>query len=80
MYFKLIFKAKFLAKMFKYYLFAVHSFVLNDPPQVYRLDLPRFEVWIKEIKFPEDGKIIKAPDFERSFEVLKDISFEIDEA
>ncbi len=52
------------------------SFVLNGPPQVYRLDLARFEVWVTDVKFSGDGKIVSGPNFERSQEILKDMPIE----
>jgi hypothetical protein len=52
------------------------AFVLNDSHQVYRLDLTRFNLWVTELQFSEDGKIISAPNFERSLEILKDIPIE----
>ncbi len=47
------------------------SFVLNDSREVYRLDLERFEVWVNEIQFAEDGKSISMPNFERSLDIVK---------
>lgn len=52
------------------------SFVLDGAATAYRLDLNRFEVWVKEIQFAEDGRITAAPDFERSLEILKGIPIE----
>jgi hypothetical protein len=52
------------------------AFVLNDSNQVYRLDLARFNLWVAELQFAEDGKINSAPDFERSLEILKDTAIE----
>lgn len=52
------------------------AFVLEDPTEVYRLDLARFEVWIKEVRFAENGHIVSAPNFERSLEILKDMPIE----
>lgn len=52
------------------------SFVLTDSQELYRLNSARFEVWIKEIQFAENGNIISAPDFNRSLELLKDIPIE----
>ncbi len=52
------------------------AFVLNDSHQVYRLDLVRFNQWVTELQFGEDGKIISAPNFERSLEILKDMPIE----
>ena len=51
-------------------------FVLNGSNQVYRMDLARFEVWVNEIQFAEDGQIVTAPDFERSLAILKDMPIE----
>ena len=48
------------------------SFVLNEPPQAYRLDLARFNLWVTEVKFSSDGKIMSGPNFERALEILKD--------
>jgi len=52
------------------------SFVLNGSHQIYRMNLARFEVWVNEIQFAEDGQIVKAPDFERSLAILKDMPIE----
>jgi|WetSurMetagenome_2_1015567.scaffolds.fasta_scaffold643876_1 hypothetical protein len=52
------------------------SFVGRNSQQLYRLNLARFEVWVNELQFAEDGKIMTAPDFERSLEVLKDMPIE----
>ncbi len=49
------------------------SFVLDGSHQVYRLDLARFNLWVTELQFSEDGKIISAPNFERSLEILRDM-------
>lgn len=52
------------------------SFVLKDSNQVYRLDFVRFDLWVKDLQFGEDGKIISAPNFEKSLEILKDLPIE----
>lgn len=52
------------------------AFVLDGSPEMYRLDLARFEAWLNDIHFAEDGKISSAPNFERSLEILKDIPIE----
>lgn len=52
------------------------NFVLTDSPEIYRLNLERFDVWVKEIQFAENGNIVSAPDFDRSLEILKDILIE----
>ena len=52
------------------------NFVPERPPEVYRLNLTRFEVWVNEIGFAEDGRIILAPSFERSQEILRDMPIE----
>lgn len=49
------------------------NFVLTDSQELYRLNLERFDVWIKEIQFAENGNIISAPDFEKSLDIIKDI-------
>lgn len=51
-------------------------FVLQGSEEVYRINIERFNIWINEIRFDEDGQIVEAPDFERSLEVLKNIPIE----
>lgn len=52
------------------------SFVTDGSAEVYRMDLARFEVWVHEIQFGEDGQITSVPNFERSLKVLKDMPME----
>lgn len=47
------------------------NFVGELPPQIYRLNLSRFEIWVNEILFDDKGKIVSAPCFEKSQEILK---------
>jgi hypothetical protein len=49
------------------------NFTTEEPPDLYRLDLARFEVWSKEIVFDENGFIVGVPSFERARALLKDI-------
>lgn len=49
------------------------NFVQITSPQLYRLNLERFEVWIKEVKFDGNGNIVSAPDFTRSLDMVKAI-------
>lgn len=51
-------------------------FVVERSPEVNRLDMARFKAWVNEIQFADDGKIISAPDFERSVEILNDMPIE----
>jgi hypothetical protein len=51
-------------------------FVLNDEPEAYRLNLARFNEWIRDIRFNEDGKMTASPDFDKSLELLKTIPVE----
>jgi hypothetical protein len=51
-------------------------FVLEQSPESYRMDMTRFKVWVNEIQFAEDGSIVWAPDFENSWEMLKDMPIE----
>lgn len=53
-----------------------NNFVLEGSQDVYRLDLKRFDVWVKEVQFAEDGRIIAGPDFERSMEILQEMPIE----
>lgn len=53
-----------------------NNFVIDRPPQIYRLDMARFDVWVKEIRFGDDGRIVSAPDFERSLELLAGLPIE----
>ncbi len=49
------------------------NFVLTDSKEIYRLNLERFDLWIQEIQFAENGNIISAPDFNQSLDILLNI-------
>lgn len=52
------------------------NFVTERPPEIYRLDKARFDVWVGEIHFDEQGQIVRVPGFEVSQEILSDIPIE----
>lgn len=52
------------------------NFATERPSEIYRLDLARFDVWVNEIRFDEQGRIALAPSFEVSQEILKDMPIE----
>jgi hypothetical protein len=52
------------------------NFVAEQPPQIYRLNLARFDVWVNEILFDSNGRIASAPCFEKSQQILKAIPIE----
>lgn len=52
------------------------NFTVELPPGIYRLDLARFDVWVNEILFDDNGRIASAPSFEKSQQVLKAIPIE----
>ena len=49
------------------------NFVTDQPPELYRLDLARFDVWVNEILFDDAGKIARAPNFEAAQALLRDL-------
>jgi hypothetical protein len=51
-------------------------FVTNEPPEAFRLNLARFNEWVKGIRFDDQGKITNIPDFELSLEIFKTIPLE----
>lgn len=52
------------------------NFVLTNSQEIYRLNLERFDIWIHEIQFAENGDIVSAPDFNQSIDILKDVPIE----
>jgi hypothetical protein len=50
-----------------------NNFVLTDSQEIYRLSLERFDLWVQEIQFAENGNIISAPDFNQSLNILRNI-------
>ena len=54
------------------------NYVGDAPPDIYRLDLRRFEVWVKEIVFDENGAIRSVPSFERSQELLRPLNLDVE--
>lgn len=49
------------------------NFVTDAPPNLYRLNLERFNVWVNEILFDEAGQIAQAPPFEDAQAIVKEI-------
>lgn len=54
------------------------NLVTDDPPEIYRLTGRRFEAWVREITFHEDGRIASVPSFERAREVVAAIPVEVE--
>lgn len=52
------------------------NFVTEEPAELYRLNLARFDAWVGQILFDETGKIVSAPCFEDSSEFMKQIAIE----
>ena len=52
------------------------NFVTDQPPGLYRLNLARFDVWVRSIRFDEEGRIVEAPTFEQSQVLLQGIPIE----
>jgi hypothetical protein len=52
------------------------NFVTEQPPNIYRLSLARFDVWVRSIRFDEDGRIVEAPSFEQSQLLVQGIPIE----
>jgi hypothetical protein len=50
------------------------NLVTSSPPDLYRLDLARFEVWVKEIVLDDSGTIVAVPSFEEAQALLKEIA------
>jgi len=51
-------------------------FVINEPPEAYRLNSARFKEWVNGIRFNEQGKVTTTPDFELALEIVKTIPLE----
>ncbi len=50
------------------------NFVTDGPsPDVYRLNMARYEVWVKNIEFDDDNNIKALPSFQEAQELVKDI-------
>lgn len=53
------------------------NFVTDGPsPDVYRLNMARYEKWVTKIEFDSDNTITKFPSFEEAQDLLKDIAIE----
>jgi hypothetical protein len=52
------------------------NFVTEQPPEIYRLNLDRFDIWVNEILFDEQGRIVSAPNFEESQAILNTLPIE----
>lgn len=52
------------------------NFTTDSPPDLYRLNLARFEAWVEEIEIDAAGRIAAVPTFERSQELLGSIPLE----
>lgn len=49
------------------------NFTTAEPPDLYRLDRARFELWVESIGLDEDGLIVSAPPFEEAREMLREL-------
>lgn len=49
------------------------NFVTDSPPELYRLNLERFERWVQGLLFDEQGAIVEAPCFEEAQALVKAI-------
>ncbi len=52
------------------------NFVTEQPPNIYRLNRARFDVWVRSIRFDEDGRIVEAPNFEQAQSLVQGIPIE----
>lgn len=43
------------------------------PPDLYRLNMPRYEIWVKKVEFDSNHNIAKLPSFTESYALIKDI-------
>lgn len=54
------------------------NFVTDAPPELYRLNLERFDAWVQTLLFDERGAIVEAPCFEDAQALVRSLPIEPD--
>ena len=52
------------------------NFVTDHPAGIYRLNMARFDVWVKAIRFDADGRIVDAPAFDQAQALVAPVPIE----
>ena len=53
------------------------NFVTDSPPDLYRLNLARFDVWVREFVLDSNGTIVSVPSYAHAVKVIQDIPLDV---